>query len=176
MKAANWILGSIFFVFLHSTGLGQDAIFARYDGIDGESLDESHLNWIDLQAFDWGVISQQRVRGTGSPQVKDFSISFYYEKSAVKLVDKFLKRGLIPKLEIELVRFAGENRAPFLKYEFKNVQITDYQVGGSAGSQIRPMVYVANSFEEVKVTYTEYDEMGFSAGRVEMSWKVDGRN
>jgi type VI protein secretion system component Hcp len=177
MKAKNWILGSVLLLLLTSTGLGQDAIFARYEGMDGESQSENHRRWIEIQAFDWGVISQQRVRGIrSSAKVKDFSIAFYYEKSAVKLVERFLKGYVTPKLEIELVRFVGDTQAPFLRYEFTNVQITDYQVSGDAGSQVPPMVYVANSFEEVKVTYTEYDQMGFSLGNVEMKWKVDGQN
>ena len=35
------------------------------------------------------------------------------------------------------------------------------------------MVVVGNNFEEIKVTYTEYDEGGNNLGNVEYEWKVE---
>ncbi len=36
-----------------------------------------------------------------------------------------------------------------------------------------PMEEFSLNFEEIKVTYTECDEMGMSKGNVEFSWKVE---
>lgn len=149
--------------------------FAKYDGIDGEALDEDHNKWIDIISIDWGAnkpggAAVGATRRRGSAEVRDFVITFEYEKASPKVLEALLKGKVIPKLEIELTANFGEARATYLKYELKNVMVTSYDVGGSAiGSP--PLVVVANNFEEIKVTYTEYDDTGQKAGNVETSWK-----
>ncbi|NND03123.1 MAG: type VI secretion system tube protein Hcp [Acidimicrobiia bacterium] len=148
--------------------------FANYDGVDGESNDAGHNNWVDIVSIDWGAnkpgAGNGNSRRRGSAQVRDFVIQFDYEKASVKLLEKLLRGEVIPKLEVELtVSFDGQ-RLTYLKYEMKNVQVVSYDVGGVAdGTQ--PLVTVANNFEEIKVTYSEYDEKGSLAGNVETSWK-----
>jgi hypothetical protein len=49
--------------------------------------------------------------------------------------------------------------------------ITSYDISGEPSSPV--IVKVANSFEEFKVTYTEYDDEGSSQGNVEFEYKVE---
>jgi hypothetical protein len=51
--------------------------------------------------------------------------------------------------------------------------ITSYQVNGSADEAGPPTVVVGNNFEEIKVTYTEYDDTGSAQGNVETEFKVE---
>ena len=153
------------------------AWFAKYDGIDGESKDENHDKWIDVLSIDWGVhkpgggaTGQSRRRG--APVVDDFVITFEYEKAAPKLLEKCLRGEIIPKLEIHLTATYGGARATYLRYEMKNVACTAYDVGGTAEAG-PPTVVVGNNFEEIKVTYTEYDDQGNSQGNVETEYKVE---
>jgi hypothetical protein len=44
---------------------------------------------------------------------------------------------------------------------------------GAQQEEKKPTVTLANNFEEVKVTYTEYDDTGLSQGNVEYEWKVE---
>ena len=67
----------------------------------------------------------------------------------------------------------GEDQATYLKYELKNVMATSFDFSGTAESGERPILTVNNNFEEVKVTYTEYDEDGKSKGNVEFEYKVE---
>ena len=67
----------------------------------------------------------------------------------------------------------GGIRPTYLRYEMKNVSCTAYQVGGVADGT-RPGVLIANNFEEIKVTYTEYDDTGSSQGSIETTIKVEG--
>jgi len=154
------------------------AYYARYEGIDGESTDDGHNNWIEILSIVWGA--QQSAAGASGPSrrrgaasVEDLVITLLYEKAAPKLEEKCLKGSVIPKLEIELTNTAGETPKTFLKYELKNVLITDFDVSGMAESGMPPMFTVANNFEEIKVTYTEYDESGSSKGDVEYTYKVE---
>ncbi len=154
-----------------------EAWFAKYDGVDGEAEDQDHDKWIDVLSIDWGVhkpgggaTGQSRRRG--APVIDDFVISFDYEKSSPKILEGCLTGKVFPKLEVELTTTFPDARVTYLRYEMKNVMCTNYDVGGSAAAG-RPVVVVGNNFEEIKVTYTEFDDTGKPAGNVETEWKVE---
>lgn len=154
------------------------AAFAKYDGVDGESVDASHDKWIDVLSLDWGAhkpgggaTGQSRRRGAAI--VEDMVLTIEYEKAAPKLQEKCLKGDVVPKLEIELTATYGGSRATYLKYELTNVMVTSYQTNASGNDEAGPpTVVVGNNFEEIKVTYTEYDDAGSSKGNVETEHKV----
>ncbi len=151
-------------------------IFARYEGIDGESNDANHNKWIDIIGVHWGISQEtslptEMTRRRGTAAIEDLVLQFEYEKSAPKLEEKLLKGQVIPKLEIEFTAVYGGARATYLKYELTNVMLTSFSFT-SYGNV--PVVEFANSFEEIKVTYTEYDETGSSQGNVEYEFKLGG--
>lgn len=157
-------------------GLG-GSIFAKYDGVDGESQDANHDKWIDVLSMQWAVESPTGPetgvsRRRGAPIIDDLVLTYNYDKSTPKLVEKLLKGEVIPKLEIELTSTYGGARATYLKYELKNVAITGYRINAAADGG-PPTVVLANNFEEIKVTYTEYDNEGNKKGNVEYSWNVE---
>lgn len=155
------------------------AVFAKYDGIDGESNDANHGKWIDVLSLDWGAhkpgggaTGQRRQRGV--VVVEDMSLTIEYEKAAPKLQEKCLTGEVIKKLEIECTATYGGARATYLKYELKNVMLTSYQTNASGNDEAGPpTVVIGNNFEEVKVTYTEYDDEGKKKGNVETTFKVE---
>ena len=81
---------------------------------------------------------------------------------------------VIPKLEIELTATYGGSRATYLKYELTNVMITSFQKSASGNDNVGPpTVVIGNNFEEIKVTYTEFDDRtGDSKGTVETEYDV----
>ena len=155
------------------------AAFAKYEGIDGESDDANHGKWIDVVSIDWGAqkpgggaTGQSRRRGAAV--VGDMELITEYEKSSPKLQEKCLKGEIIPKLELECTATYGGARATYLKYELKNVMITSFKTHASGNDAAGPpTVTIGNNFEEVKVTYTEYDKEGSSKGNVETEFKVE---
>ena len=68
---------------------------------------------------------------------------------------------------------AVSERAVYLKYELKNVQITSLDVNASGNDESPPTVTIGNNFEEYKVTYTEYDSECNKGGNAETTWKVE---
>ena len=156
------------------------AIFAKYDGIDGEATDAQHENWVDILTLDWGA--HQADAGTtgsrrrGNAVVEDLIMTLDYEKAAPKLLDKCLKGEVVPQLDIELTATYGGTRVTYLKYELKKVMVTSYHVNATGDDGAGPpTVSVANSFEELTVTYTEFDETGAMAGNVETVYRRDTR-
>lgn len=153
------------------------AAFAKYDGVDGEATDANHDKWIDVLSIDWGMNrpgSSAASRRRGDVVVKDFVLTMAYDKASPKLAEKCLKGEIIPKLEIEMTATYGGARATYLKYELKNVMVTSFQVNASGNDEAGPpTVVIGNNFEEIKVTYTEYDSEGNRRGNVEYQWKVE---
>lgn len=156
------------------------AIFANYDGIDGEATDAQHENWVDILTLDWGAhqadAGSTGSRRRGSAVVEDLIMTLDYEKAAPKLLDKCLKGEVVPQLDIELTATYGGARVTYLKYELKNVMVTSYRVNASGDDDAGPpTVSVANHFEELTVTYTEFDQTGAAAGNVETVYRRDSR-
>jgi len=154
------------------------AAFVKYDGIDGESTDSQHNRWIDLLSVDWeahkqggGATGQSRRRG--GAVVEDMTLTMEFEKSSPILIGKMLSGEVIPKLEIELTATYGGSRATYLTYELTNVMITSFQISASGNDAAGPpTIVIRNNFEEIKVTYTEFDEAGSSKGNTEAEYKV----
>ena len=154
------------------------AVFAKYDGIDGEATDSKHDKWIDVLSVDWGAHkpgggATGQSRSRGAVVVEDMTLTIEYEKASPKLQEKMLMGEVIPKLEIELTATYGGSRATYLKYELTNVMITSFQKQASGNDNAGPAtVVIGNNFETIKVTYTEFDQTGSSQGSVETEWNV----
>ena len=72
------------------------------------------------------------------------------------------------------LRLTADARATYLKYELKNVMVTSCQANASGNDEAGPpTVVVGNNFEEIKVTYTEFDDAGSNKGNVETEFTVE---
>ncbi|MDX2343456.1 MAG: type VI secretion system tube protein Hcp [Acidimicrobiia bacterium] len=155
------------------------AAFAKYDGVDGESTDASHDNWIDVLSLDWGVHkpgtgSSGQSRRRGSAIIEDLVIAIEYEKASPKILEKCLRGEILPKLEVEFTANLGGDRVTYLRYVMKNVAITSYDINASGNEDDGlPVVLISNSFEEITVTYTEFANDGTTVGNVETSHEVE---
>ena len=151
-------------------------VYAKYDGIDGQCTKDAHDKWIDVLSVDWGCHrpgggTTGQARHKSAAMVDDMTITMDYEKAAPKLQESMLMGKVIPKLELEMTTTYGDGaESLFLKYELKNVMVTSFQT--SAQQQGAPTVVVSNNFEEIKVTYTEYDTAGKKGGNAETTFNV----
>lgn len=154
------------------------AIFARFDGVDGESHDAHHMGWIDVEALEWGVHRPDAAAGSsrrrGAAVVENMGLLFGYEKAAPKLLERCLKGTVTPVVEVEVTATFGGARQTYLRYEMKNVLVSSYQVGADGNDEAGPpAVSVEVGFDEVTVTYIEFDDTGASQGSTETTWKVE---
>jgi len=169
------IIGVLTLLFMADTA--HAAAFAKYDGIDGEATDAKHDKWIDILSVDWGAhkpgggaTGQSRRRG--GVIVEDLRLTMEYDKASPKLQEAALTGKVIPKLEIEQTANYGGSRATYLKYELTNVRVTSFSISGGGGEE-PPLVVIGNNFEEIKVTYTEYDDTGSAVDESGYSFKVE---
>ena len=158
----------------------QAAIFVKFDGIDGESNDRDHQNWSDVLSVSEGITRPDAgaagaTRTRGAARFEDIVISKELDKASVKLREALALGRVIPTVTIDVTRtFTDAGRATYFKYELKNVMISSFQMSASGNDSAgAPVESVALNFEEIKITYTEYDDRGRKIGDVIFEHIVD---
>ena len=157
------------------------AAFIKFDGVDGESQDKDHKNWSPISSFSQGLHkpgggATGSTRRRGDVVLDDILITKELDKSSPKLAEAVAQGKVFPKVEIHLTASydqSGAGRVTYYAYELKNVQVSSYRVGGMGQSDSVPTEEMSLNFEEIKVTYTEYDSKGSKKGNVEYNWKVE---
>jgi type VI protein secretion system component Hcp len=77
-------------------------------------------------------------------------------------------------VEIDICRTThGKELQCYLQFELANVRITSYSISGSTEGDQVPTENFSLNFNEIKVTYTEFDDKGNKKGNIEYSWKVE---
>ena len=138
------------------------AWYAKFDGVDGESTDDSHKDWINLLSVDWGMHQSEAGATRRSSRIimDDFVITKMADKTTPILTEPICKGEGFKKVEIELCKNNAGEQHCYLRYELKNVFITSYQIGGSAEGDSVPTEQLSLNFEEIKTTYIPLDEAG----------------
>lgn len=151
--------------------------FIQFEGVEGESLDDKHKKWCDTNSVSQGWTNPTPAgaygvnRQRGDTQQVPFHVTRDLDKASPKLAEAICMGKTFGKVLIEVTRsFTDGSRSTYLKYELKDVQITDYIVNISSDGT--PTESLTLNFDELKQTYTVADKAGKSAGNVEYSWKV----
>jgi type VI secretion system Hcp family effector len=154
----------------------QAAGYLKFDGIDGEAQDKDHKNWSDLTSFSQGHLvpaGEAPGRPRGRVVFEDIVVSKEIDKASPKLAEACAKGKVFPRVDIHWTRVVAGAGQTYYSYELRNVQVTSYSLGGSAQADPVPTETLSLNFEEIKATYTEYDETGRAKGKVEYTWKIE---
>jgi len=150
------------------------SLYIKFDGVDGEAVDKDHKAWSNALAFSQGqsLPTSRSAAGAaaGRPVFENLVVTKELDKASPKLAEAVCRGKVFPKVEIHLTRSFGGMNQTYYKYELKNAVISSYQISGA--SQTVPVDEIALSFEEIKVTYTEYDVSGKAKANVEYTWRV----
>lgn len=155
------------------------AAYIKFDGVDGEALDQGHEKWSDILSFGQslqqpGSAATGPTRRRGDVILDDIQVTKELDKASPKIAEAVCKGKVFPKVEIDLTAsYTDAGRVTYFKYELKNVLVTSYGISGSGQSEDVPTEDFSLNFEEIKVTYNEADSQGKSKGKVEYQWKVE---
>lgn len=153
------------------------AAYMKFDGIDGESQDKDHKNWIDVMSVQQGITKPGAgetgaARRRGDTILQDIYVTKLLDKSSPKLAEAVCKGKVFPKVEIHFTAsITDKGRETYFAYELKNVSVSSYNLSGNA--QDKPVESLSLNYEEIKGTYKEVDAKGSAKGNVEWSWKVE---
>ena len=155
-------------------------IFILFEGVQGEAIEANHKSWCEAISIDQVHLSESGGIGrpTGNVVFEEIKILKPIDKASPKLAEAVCMGRVFPKVEIDFTKSCTDaGRVTYYSYQLGNVRISSYAFHsfGSAGNQEDvPTEELSISFDQIKVTYTEFDDMGKSKGKVEYSWKIEG--
>jgi type VI secretion system secreted protein Hcp len=154
-------------------------MFCKIDGIDGESTDDAHADWIELLSYSHGVsqpvsgASRSGGRTGGRADFQDFTITKTIDKATPDLNLYCCNGKHITKIEIELC-LATEDKHTFMKYELEDVVVSSVSPGGSAdSSEVKPLETVSFAYGKIKWEYTPIDNTGNAGAAVDRTWDLE---
>lgn len=137
--------------------------FLKLDGIEGESVDDKHKNWIQILSWSWGGSQTSSVSGTGGSgagkvSLQDLTITTHFDKASPKLFKSLCLGTHTAKGQIECVK-AGASGKPYLKIDLTELFISSLQTGGSSGEEV-PILNIGFTYNTIKIDYYQQDEKG----------------
>jgi len=156
------------------------AIFLKLgDDIKGESRDDKHKDWSEIESFDWNVSTPSAGVSTGGRAKVEANFSNVNVSKRVDAAssDSFYHCAtgtVIPLVEIEVCE-ATKDKIAYLRYELKNCLITSDSVGASYGDQEGPYETLSLSYEEIKQIYKSLDDEGKEKAEHEKEFSLVAR-
>lgn len=122
--------------------------FLKLEGVDGESADSKHKNWIDVESFSFGVSTSGSGGGGGAGKASfsDFTIVKKIDKSSPVLLVESASGKHFTKAQLVVVKDGVEA----MKWDLKDVAISSYQLGTDEEA---PSEMVSMSLAVVEVSY-----------------------
>ncbi|MBX9735622.1 MAG: type VI secretion system tube protein Hcp [Phycisphaerales bacterium] len=154
--------------------------FIKIKDCPGESTDDKHKEWIEINSFSEGVSQphggQMSATGAiagGRADFQDLSFTKLMDKSSTKLRFLCSKGEHIPEINIELCLATGD-KAKYMDYKFTACFVTAVTCNGNAKSTNdgRPTETVTIRFGKVEWTYIHLAKDGKKLGEAKNNWSV----
>jgi len=143
--------------------------FLKIEGVEGESTDSKHLNWIEVQSFAHGNTSP--APATGKPGFSDCCLTKYTDKSSPVLEQNCAQGKHFRSANLELVT-ADANRVRFYQIVLSNVVVSSVSASGTTGASTKPLESLCLTYSQISWTYTELDASGVPAGDFKAWWDL----
>jgi len=155
--------------------------FLQIDGIPGESTDDAHADWIEVQSFSVGIT--QTTSGSASSgggasaeraDFQDFSIVKALDKASPKLAVACADGTHISEVVLALCR-AGGDKVQYMEYKMSDCIVSSVRPGGSSqGGEALPLEEVSFNFGKIEWTYTQQKRAdGSGGGNVAAGWDLE---
>lgn len=138
-------------------------MFLRIDTILGESIDENHQNWIDIESFNWSEAMASIGGGRAAARVsmEDFHFAMRTNLASAKLFLACATGRRIASAELDVCTSMGGEVAPlkFLEFKFDDVTITSYNIAGTTPDP-RILDQFSIAFGKITMTYWQIMDDG----------------
>lgn len=151
-------------------------IYLKLEGLDGESVDDLHKNWIEVECFTWGVNNPASFAiGQGGQatqaHVEKIDVDKRCDKSSVAMFKACTTGKHIPKGTISCLKLDGETRIEYLKIELKDIMVSDFKWEGRGDDQL-VKEKVSLVFAEFQETYKLQQDIGSAGGGTHFGFNV----
>jgi type VI secretion system secreted protein Hcp len=132
--------------------------FLKLGDIVGESTDDRHLGWIEIESFSWGMTQSGSFSGgggggTGKVSFQDIHFTAHTQKSSPLIAKTCATGQHIPKAQLSFIKAQSDKGFEFVKFEFTDVLVSSYQLGGSSGGEDRPTDSFSLNFAKIEFDY-----------------------
>jgi type VI secretion system secreted protein Hcp len=158
--------------------------FMKIDGIDGESTDDKHQKWIELESYSHSIDqpsggSRSTAGGgsTGRANFGNFNVVKVLDKADPKLALYVCEGTHCSEITIEICEAAGDKQK-YMSYKLENCIVARVEHLGTtsknaAEAQDRPKVRYGFNVGKLTWTYTETDHTtGKPKGDMSANWDV----
>ncbi|GHD57790.1 MULTISPECIES: Hcp family type VI secretion system effector [Jeongeupia] len=153
--------------------------FLKIDGIPGESTDDKHKEWIEIQSFAHKIeqpaqATASSAGGATAERVNHgvYEIEHFLDKASPKIYEACCTGKHIKEVTIELCR-AGGDKVKYMEVKLEQVLISKVEPTGSANDSGFPQEKVSFSYGKIKWTYTQQKrEDGSGGGNVSSGWDL----
>jgi type VI secretion system secreted protein Hcp len=153
--------------------------FLKIDGIPGESTDDAHTDWIEVESFSHSL--QQPAQATASSaggataeRVNHgmFVINHALDKASAKIYEACCTGKHIKDVTLELCR-AGGDKLKYMEIKMEQVLISEVAPSGTSNDAGFPSETVSFSYGKIKWTYTQQKRAdGSGGGNVSSGWDL----
>ena len=150
--------------------------FLKIKGIEGEAMDKTHKNEIEIESWSFGETNSGTHAGgsgggAGKVQMQDFHFTMKVNKASPKLFLACASGEHIPDALLTC-RKAGKEQQEFLKYKFTDLLISSYQTGGSGHGDVVPTDQISFNFSKIEVSYAPQKADGSLDGAIPAGWNL----
>jgi type VI secretion system secreted protein Hcp len=150
--------------------------YLQIGDIKGESQDDKHKQWIEVQNVNWGVtqprataISTAGGHTSGKADVHEVSFDKLADIASPVLFQTCAMGKTIPQAKFEFFRADGDGaRVKYFEIVLENVMISNVTPTSANGGLITEKVQLASS--KFKCTYTQQKILGGAGGSTAGGW------
>jgi type VI secretion system secreted protein Hcp len=147
--------------------------FLKIEGVDGESADGAHKNWIEIDSYSWGETNRGALASGGGGAGKVYMQDFHFMKKLDKASPVLMQacaQGEHFKMATLVAIKEGAGRQEFLKVTLTDVLISSYRTGGSSG--VVPTDQFSINFAKIEYEYMPMNPDGSLGEAVKASWDL----
>lgn len=131
-------------------------MYIKFDGVDGESTEAGHKDWILIESFTWGLENSAGGGaggggGAGKASFSDLSIVCGASKASPQLALRCATGQHIKEAALHVTRRVRGREETYYKYELKNVIISSFQAASDGTSSTSDSF--SFNFEKIKWDY-----------------------
>jgi type VI secretion system secreted protein Hcp len=139
-------------------------IYLKLEGVDGESIDEGHEQWIELESFKWNVKNDASfATGQGGQatqgHVDKITVDKICDNSSVTLFKNCTTGKHIPEGTISCLKLDGDTRIEYMNVHLKDIMVSKVDWNGRGDEAVLHET-VELEFAEFKKTYYVQKDSG----------------
>lgn len=154
-----------------------DIFLKLSNNIKGESQDSTHMDEIDVLAWNWGLSQSGTTHvgsggGGGKVNVQDISLTKYVDLASNDLIKRCTTGEHIESGELVVRKSGGSAPVEYFRMKMENIMISSYSTGGSKDGLDRIQENLTLNFRKFEIAYTLQEASGAAGAESLAGWDI----